>query len=122
MLTKVVVHVGKNVPVPLIEPADVMSKIRMRILVPVEDLGNHVVGLELFNINVKDVLSLVRVKSNNLVLKLRDLVESLRYEVGCSVRGSTHQYARVFIHVLHPVGYNCGDYQCFTTAWWALDN
>ena len=60
----------------------------MRILVPVEDLGNHVVGLELFNINVKDVLSLVRVKSNNLVLKLRDLVESLRYEVGCSVRGS----------------------------------
>jgi hypothetical protein len=88
LLTKVVVHVGKNVPVPLIEPADVMSKIRMRILVPVEDLGNHVVGLELFNINVKDVLSLVRVKSNNLVLKLRDLVESLRYEVGCSVRGS----------------------------------
>ena len=73
MLTKVVVHVGKNVPVPLIEPADVMSKIRMRILVPVEDLGKHVVGLELFNVNIEDILTLVRVKPNDLVLKLRDL-------------------------------------------------
>ena len=94
----------------------------MRILVPVEDLGKHVVGLEPFNINVKDVLTLVWVKPNNLVLKLRDLVDSLRYEVGCSVRGSTHQNALVFIHVLHPVGYYGGDYQCFSTAWWALDN
>jgi hypothetical protein len=29
-----------------------MSEIRMGILVPVEDLGKHVVGLELFNVKL----------------------------------------------------------------------
>ena len=80
------------------------------------------IGLEPLQVDVKDVLTFVRVESNHLVLKDRNLVETLSDVVSCSVGGSTDQDFRGIFKVFHPVCNYCGDNQSFTATGRALNN
>ena len=90
LLAKVVVHLGENVPAPLIDPFDVLCDGRLPLFVHVENLIEHLVGLKSFQVNVKDILALVWVEPDDLILEQRDLEEPLRYEIGGRIRGCTY--------------------------------
>ena len=81
LFAEVVIHVGENVPAPLIDPVDVLCDRRLPLLVHIEDLGEHVVGLESIQVDVKDVLAFVWVEADDFVLDKGDLVQPLRNEV-----------------------------------------
>ena len=94
LFTEVVVHVGENVPAPLINSVDVLCDGRLPLHVHVENLGEHVVGLNPIHIDIKDVLALVWVEADDFVLEKGNLEESLRDEVSCRVRRGADQNAR----------------------------
>jgi hypothetical protein len=73
---------------------DVLCNCCLPLLVHVENLGEHVVGFESIQVDIKDVLALVWVEADDFVLEKGNLEESLRDEVSCRVRRGADQNAR----------------------------
>ena len=109
-------------PAPLIDSVYVLCDSRLPLFVHIKNLGEHVVGLELIHVDVKDVLALVWIEANDLVLDQGDLEEPLRNEVGGRVRGRADQNARYFLEIFHPVCYDGCDNESLSAAWRALDD
>ena len=80
------------------------------------------IGFEFIQIDVVDVLALVRVETYDFILELGDLEQPLGDEVGGCVGWGTYQNARDLLQILHPVGYDGSDYKGLSTPWWTLDD
>ena len=115
-ITKIVINVGKDILLSSLHILNLLGKLGLKLWVHIDEFVEHVVGLQLFQIDVENIFSLVGDESNDFILKERDLIEPLSDKISSGVRWCTNQDLRYLRGIFHPVGNNRCDHECFSAA------